>query len=69
MSNFVECSRTDSVSGDAKGYLQVGISFTQDPGSTFDFCSTLTLLSSLTGVLGPLFGTAACACNKGKSGK
>ncbi|KAF6225533.1 hypothetical protein HO133_009533 [Letharia lupina] len=69
MSNFVECSRTDTASGDSAGYLQVGVSFTADAGSSFDFCSILSLFSGLTGVLGPFFGTAAWACDTGSGGK
>ncbi|KAK4694721.1 hypothetical protein P7C71_g2906, partial [Lecanoromycetidae sp. Uapishka_2] len=62
MSNFIECSRTDSVTGDAKGDLQVGVSFSADPGSAFNFCSILSLASGLTDILGPFFGVAAFAC-------
>ena len=62
MSNFVECTRVDSVTGDPAGYLQVGVTFTADPGSSFDFCSLLSLASSLAGVLGPFFGIAGWAC-------
>ena len=62
MSNFIECTRVDSVTGDPAGYLQVGVTFTADPGSSFDFCSILSLASSLAGVLGPFFGIAGWAC-------
>lgn len=63
MSNFVECARIDKDSGDPQGSLQVGVSFTADPGSSFDFCSLLGLAGSLSGVLGPFFGVASFACS------
>ena len=63
MSNFIECARIDKDSGDPQGSLQVGISFTADPGSSFDFCSLLGLAGSLSGVLGPFFGVASFACS------
>lgn len=63
MSNFVECARIDKDSGDPQGSLQVGVSFTADPGSSFDFCSLLGLAGSLSGVLGPFFGVATFACS------
>ena len=62
MSNFIECTRVDSVTGEPAGYLQVGVTFTADPGSSFDFCTILSLASSLAGVLGPFFGIAGWAC-------
>lgn len=63
MSNFVECARIDKDSGDPQGSLQVGVSFTADSGSSFDFCSLLGLAGSLSGVLGPFFGLASFACS------
>ena len=67
MSNFVECARIDKDSGDPQGSLQVGVSFTADPGSAFDFCSLLGLVGSLSGVLGPFFGVAGFACSTATS--
>lgn len=70
MSNLIECARIDSVSGDPQGSLQAGVSFNADPGSSFDFCSILGLVGSLSGLLGPFFGVAGFACSTAEgSGK